>query len=65
VFVECMIFEQGYDRYIKAAETLERSLEEIFAFARDLQDAMDRKHEQGQFNGPQDEWTYTIWVEQQ
>ena len=61
---ECSL-PSGYDRYIKAAETLERSLEEIFAFARDLQDAMDRKHEQGQFNGPQDEWTYTIWVEQQ
>ncbi|PVH84200.1 hypothetical protein DL98DRAFT_512601 [Cadophora sp. DSE1049] len=65
MFVECMMVEHGDDRYVKAAETLGRSMEEIFAFAQDLQEAMDRKHEQGQFNGPQDEWTYTIWVEQQ
>ncbi|KAH7397885.1 hypothetical protein BKA64DRAFT_708562 [Cadophora sp. MPI-SDFR-AT-0126] len=65
MFVECMMFEHGDDRYVKAAETLERSMEEIFAFAQDLQEAMDRKHEQGQFNGPQDEWTYDIWVVQQ
>ncbi|KAK0103407.1 hypothetical protein ONS95_005432 [Cadophora gregata] len=61
-FVECMMLEHGDDRYVKAAETLERSMEEIFAFAQDLQEAMDRKHEQGQLNRPQDEWTYDIWV---
>ncbi|KAH6713937.1 hypothetical protein BKA61DRAFT_53254 [Leptodontidium sp. MPI-SDFR-AT-0119] len=64
-FVECMRTEHGDDRYEKAAEQLGRSIEEIFTFAKDLQEAMDRKREQGQFMERHDSWTYDIWVEKQ
>ena len=39
-------------------------MDEIFEFAKDLQDCMDTAHENGMMNWPEDEWTYDIWVEQ-
>ncbi|KAL2069892.1 hypothetical protein VTL71DRAFT_14571 [Oculimacula yallundae] len=65
IFIKCMMHERGKDRYQKAAERLERSIEEIFTFAQELQEAMDRKHENGQFMSIQDDWTYYIWVEKE
>ncbi|KAK6581351.1 hypothetical protein PZA11_006042 [Diplocarpon coronariae] len=62
IFVECMMKERGEDRYEKAAEALERSMEDIFSFAQDLQEAMDRKHAEGEFNRASDGWTYDIWA---
>ncbi|PBP18145.1 hypothetical protein BUE80_DR011134 [Diplocarpon rosae] len=62
IFVECMMKEQGEDRYEKAAEALQRSMDEIFSFAQDLQEAMDRKHAEGKFNRPSDDWTHVVWV---
>jgi len=44
---------------------LERSMDEIFAYAKDLQEAMDYAHEKGKMNMQGDEWTYDIWVDTQ
>jgi hypothetical protein len=51
-------------RYEKAARRFGRSLEEIFAFAKELQDSFDLAHEKGEMNLPCDEWTYDIFIEQ-
>lgn len=64
-FVLIMCTERGDDRYEKAANKLERSIEEIFELAKDLQDAMDVEHENGRMNEPEHDWTYDVWVEQQ
>ncbi|KAI9054550.1 hypothetical protein LZ554_001706 [Drepanopeziza brunnea f. sp. 'monogermtubi'] len=61
IFIKCMRKERGEDRYVKAAEKLQRSVEEIFLYAQDLQEAMDRRHEQGWMKRPKDKWTYYIW----
>jgi len=65
IFIDCMRYEQGEDRYERAAEQIRRSMDEVFAFAKEFQEAMDLEHEQGNFNEPCDEWTYSVWVEQQ
>ncbi|KAJ5051766.1 uncharacterized protein L3040_001538 [Drepanopeziza brunnea f. sp. 'multigermtubi'] len=64
IFIECMRKERGEDRYVKAAQTLQRSVEEIFLYAQDLQEAMDRKHAQGWMKRPKDEWTNYIWAKE-
>jgi hypothetical protein len=38
-------------------------MEDVFDLAKDFQEAMDRQHEIGRFNGPHDEWTYGVFVE--
>jgi hypothetical protein len=38
-------------------------MDEIFAHAKELQEAMDYAHGEGLLNGKDDEWTYDIWVE--
>ncbi len=53
----------GNTRYEMIANKLERSMDEVFACAKDLQEAMDQEHEKGNFNSPCDEWTYDIWVD--
>ena len=45
------------------AELLERSMEEVFAYAKDLQESMDVAHEKGLMNEPCDAWTYNIWLD--
>ncbi|CZS96363.1 hypothetical protein WAI453_009898 [Rhynchosporium graminicola] len=65
IFIECMMNERGEDRYEKAAKRLERSIEEIFTFAQDLQEAIDQKRETGHFMSQKDAWTYVIWVEKE
>jgi hypothetical protein len=40
-------------------------MDEVFALARDFQEAMDFQHELGNFNEARDEWTYSVWVETQ
>lgn len=47
---------------MKAAKRLQATMDEIFSYAQDLQEAMDRKHEEGLFNEPTDDWTYDVWV---
>lgn len=42
---------------------LERSMDEVFAQAQDLQEAMDVAHENGRLNEEGDEWTYNIWID--
>lgn len=50
------------DRYEKAAKILAREMDEIFLYAQELQDAMDRQHEEGLYNEPEDSWTLDVWV---
>lgn len=44
---------------------LERSMDEIFALAKDAQEAFDYAHENGKLSDEGDEWTYEVWVDQQ
>ncbi|RDL37178.1 uncharacterized protein BP5553_04611 [Venustampulla echinocandica] len=62
-FIECMRLEQGQDRYERAAKRLQCSMDEVFAYAKNLQEAMDVAHEKGLMNSEEDEWTYDVWVE--
>lgn len=55
----------GTDRYAKAAERLGWTMDDVFECARDLQQAMDVEHENGNMNQPCDEWTYDIWTERE
>lgn len=38
-------------------------MDEVFAAAKELQEAHDRAHAGGELNGPDDGWTYDVWVE--
>jgi hypothetical protein len=40
-------------------------MDEVFAFAKEFQEAMDLQHQEGNFNQPRDSWTYSVWVEQE
>lgn len=40
-------------------------MDEIFAYAKDLQEAMDHAHEKGKMTRQGDEWTYDIWIDTQ
>jgi len=53
----------GEDRYKRLAEEFQCSMDEIFAYAKEFQEAMDFAHGEGRYNGKEDEWTYDIWVE--
>ncbi|KAE9380535.1 hypothetical protein N431DRAFT_498374 [Stipitochalara longipes BDJ] len=64
-FIDCMRYEQGADRYERAAEQIGRSMDEVFAFAKEFQEAMDLQHQEGNFNEARDSWTYSVWVEQE
>ncbi|KAH8816175.1 hypothetical protein F5884DRAFT_775250 [Xylogone sp. PMI_703] len=63
-FIEYLRNEKGPDRYEKLAEKLDRSLDDIFMWAKDLQETMNDAHAKGKFTAPEDFWTYRIWVEQ-
>jgi len=63
VFIDMMRGAAGEERYEQIADRLDRSLEEIFAFAKDLQESMDAAHEKGMMNEACDEWTYRVWVQ--
>lgn len=65
IFIETMRTERGNDRYATAAERLGWTMDDVFECARDLQQAMDVEHENGNMNEPCDEWTYNIWVERE
>jgi len=54
--------EPGDDRYTRLAELLDRTPEEIFAYAKDLQECMDAAHERGQFTEDCDAWTWYVWL---
>ncbi|CZR51969.1 uncharacterized protein PAC_01846 [Phialocephala subalpina] len=61
VFVkEMMTSIDDKDKYQRAAEALDRDIDDIFAFAKELQDHMHRMHEEGFFSEPQDQWTHYI-----
>jgi hypothetical protein len=60
---ELELISPEQDRYEKAAERLGWTMDDVFDCARDLQQAMDVEHENGNMNQPCDEWTYGIWVE--
>ena len=47
-----------------AAQRLGRDLDEITGFAKALQEAMDKAHEDGKLNDEAFEYTYMIWVDQ-
>ncbi|KAE8453450.1 hypothetical protein EG329_010311 [Mollisiaceae sp. DMI_Dod_QoI] len=49
-------------KYELAQQALQRSLDEIFAIAKDFQDLMDYQHGKGKFNEPCDDWTYHVWA---
>ncbi|PMD35533.1 hypothetical protein L207DRAFT_117530 [Hyaloscypha variabilis F] len=65
IFIDCMRYEQGADRYERAAEQICRSMDEVFAFAKEFQEAMDLQHQEGNFTEARDSWTYSVWVEQE
>lgn len=60
-----MIIAVGPDRYEKIAQKLDRSLDEIFMWAKDLQETMDDEHTEGRFTGRENLWTYDIWIERE
>ncbi|KAF4630482.1 hypothetical protein G7Y89_g7659 [Cudoniella acicularis] len=62
MFINFMRVERGDDRYERLAKKMQCSMDEIFAYAKDLQEVMDAKHEVGKFNEACDDWTYDIWV---
>jgi hypothetical protein len=42
---------------------LQRSMDEIFALAKELQETMDTLREKGRMNDPnEDFWTYDVWT---
>ncbi|RFU35143.1 hypothetical protein B7463_g1213, partial [Scytalidium lignicola] len=64
VFIELLMKERGRERYATLSEKLDKSMDEIFMWAKDLQETMDDAHEKGRFTAPEDFWTYHIWVEE-
>jgi hypothetical protein len=40
-------------------------MDDVFAFAKEFQEAMDLQHQEGNFNEARDSWTYSVWVEQE
>ncbi|CAG8960019.1 hypothetical protein HYFRA_00013207 [Hymenoscyphus fraxineus] len=60
IFIKCMI-RGGRDKYERAAEKLLCSMDEVFAAAKELQEAHDKAHAAGSLNGPDDGWTYHVW----
>ncbi|KUJ23076.1 uncharacterized protein LY89DRAFT_679892 [Mollisia scopiformis] len=62
LFVEMMMHGHGDpNRYQRAAQRLQRTMDEIFAMAKDFQEAMDAEHEKGNINEECDKWTYSVW----
>jgi hypothetical protein len=56
----------GQDRYERLAKRLNRSMDDIFDYAKEFQQAMDIQHERGLLNDPETEgWTWEIWVERE
>lgn len=39
-------------------------MDEVFAFAKEFQEAMDKEHEDGNFEEPGDQWTHSVWVKE-
>ncbi|KAF8864838.1 hypothetical protein BDZ45DRAFT_721433 [Acephala macrosclerotiorum] len=61
IFVkEMMTSIDDKDKYQRAAEALDRNIDEIFGFAQELQDHMHRMHEEGFYREPEDQWTHYI-----
>ncbi|KAH6679563.1 hypothetical protein B0J14DRAFT_581080 [Halenospora varia] len=61
-FIDLMRVLKGPDRYERVANEMQCSMDEIFTYAKDLQDVMDAHHEKGEYNKACDDWTYDIWV---